>query len=503
MPDTNALYDRLCEYVRKTALLTSTSALLEWDQQTKLPAAAGEYRSAQLTFLAGEIHRRSTAAELGDMIGELSRSDLAADPMSITGCVIARLEKKFHRTSKLPVRLVEELTRACSSGQRVWVEARQEDDFAKFRPVLETIIELKKEQAGAIGFEDCAYDALLDEFEPGAKTNEVADVLERLRVDLVPLVEAIKASAIKPPVEILHRSFPVADQEAFGRYASEKIGFDYDRGRLDVTHHPFCTEIGPDDCRITTRYDETFFSSSFFGTLHEAGHGIYEQGLDSTHYGLPAGQYCSLGIHESQSRLWENLVGRSKSFWKHFYPEARQRFASLANVPLEDFYAAINHVAPSLIRVEADEATYNLHIIIRFQLEQALINGELAVADLPEAWNAKYQDSLGILPPSDSDGVLQDVHWSAGLIGYFPTYSLGNLYASQFYDAAEARLGNLEAMFAKGDFAPLKQWLNQHIHAQGQRLTSTQLGEKVAGEPLSHDRLIKHLKEKLTPIYQL
>ena len=314
-------------------------------------------------------------------------------------------------------------------------------------------------------------------------------MLERLRVDLVPLVEAIKASSVKPPVDILHRSFPVADQEAFGRHASAQIGFDYQRGRLDVTHHPFCTEIGPEDCRITTRYDENFFSGSFFGTLHEAGHGIYEQGLASEYYGLPAGQYCSLGIHESQSRLWENLVGRSKSFWQHFYPDAQQRFASLADVSLDDFYAAINHVAPSLIRVEADEATYNLHIIIRFQLEQALIDGDLTVADLPEAWNVKYQDSLGIAPPTDADGVLQDVHWSAGLIGYFPTYSLGNLYASQFYDAAQTELGDLDAMFAAGDFGPLKAWLNENIHAPGQRWSSTQLGEKVTGEALSHDRL--------------
>jgi carboxypeptidase Taq len=233
------------------------------------------------------------------------------------------------------------------------------------------------------------------------------------------------------------------------------------------------------------------------------GVALYEQGLASEHYGLPAGQYCSLGIHESQSRLWENLVGRSKSFWQHFYPEARQRFASLADVSLEDFYAAINHVAPSLIRVEADEATYNLHIIIRFQLEQSLINGDLAVTDLPEAWNAKYQDSLGIVPPRDSEGVLQDVHWSAGLIGYFPTYSLGNLYASQFYDAAEAELGDLDAMFANGNFAPLKDWLNTNVHAPGQRWSSSELGEKVTGESLSHDRLIKHLKKKLEPIYQL
>ena len=432
MPDTTALYDQLCDHVRKTALLTSTSALLEWDQHTKLPSAGVAYRSEQLAFLAGEIHRRRTSTSIGDLIGQLAQSDLAADPTSVAGCTISRLEKKFKRTSKMPVRLVEELTRACSTGQQVWVEARKENDFAKFIPALETIVRLKREQADAIGYEDCAYDALLDEFEPGAKTKEVADVLERLRVDLVPLVEAIKGSSVKPPVEILHRSFPVADQEAFGRHASSQIGFDYQRGRLDITHHPFCTEMGPEDCRITTRYDDQFFSGSFFGTLHEAGHGIYEQGLDSEHYGLPAGQYCSLGIHESQSRLWENLVGRSKAFWRHFFPAAQKHFPqALGDQSVDDFFVSINTVQPSMIRVEADEATYNLHIIIRFELERDLIDGTLGVDDLPSAWDAKYESLLGIKPQSFSEGVLQDVHWSAGLFGYFPTYSLGNLYASQ------------------------------------------------------------------------
>ena len=496
-------FESLCDYVRETALLVSTSALLEWDQQTMLAPSGADYRSAQLTFLAGEIHRRNTSSQLEELLGQLVESELATDPSSITGCIISGIDKKFKRTRKLPVRLVQALTRACADGHQIWVQARQANDFSKFRPALEHIVKLKQEQAEAIGYRDSPYDALLDEFEPGAKTAEVADVLERLRVDLVPLVEAIQASPTTPPVDILHRVFPIVQQEEFGRFASEKIGFDYQRGRVDVAHHPFCTEMGPNDCRITTRFDEKFFSSSFFGTLHEAGHGIYEQGLSSAHYGLPAGQYCSLGIHESQSRLWENLVGRSKSFWEYFYPEAQKRFTALADVALDDFYAAINHVAPSLIRVEADEATYNLHIIVRFQLEQTLISGELPVADLPEAWNTQYKNSLGVVSSTDADGVLQDVHWSAGLMGYFPTYSLGNLYASQFYDAAQKELGDLHAQFAQGEFEPLKNWLNQNIHQQGQRFSSTQLGERVTGEPLSHDRLIKHLRDKLTAIYQL
>ena len=501
---TSSAYEKLCVHLKKIAILQSTSALLEWDQQTKLPAGAGAYRSEQMTYFAGEAHRLRTEKQLGQWIDEISSSEDASDPYSVTGCTIAQVKKDFDRQVKLPARLVEELARACSQGHQIWVEARRDNDFAKFAPALKTIIKLKQEQADAVGFDDCRYDALLDEFEPGAKTSEVAQILEGLRCELVPLVDSIKGSTQKPPVEILHRRYPIEAQEKFVREASAQIGFDYHNGRLDVTHHPFCTEMGPNDCRITTRYDANFFSSAFFGTLHEAGHGIYEQGLPADQYGLPPGQYCSLGIHESQSRLWENLVGRSMSFWQHFFPVAVKYFPkALSGVSLDQFYAAINHVAPSLIRVEADEATYNLHIIIRFQLEQELIEGTLSVDDLPEAWNEKYQNSLGVAPTDPSDGVLQDVHWSAGLIGYFPTYSLGNLYASQLFSAASDSQGDLNSQFAEGSFTPLKQWLNENVHQFGKRYSSSALCEKVTGSPLSQSHLMSHLREKLSPIYNL
>jgi carboxypeptidase Taq len=504
MSDTSQTYEALCQHVRQTSYLESTMALLEWDQQTKLPGKANQFRSEQITFLAGQIHERRTDKRMGEWIGELSESELSSDPASDSGATIRGLKRSFDKQVKIPASLVQELAQAASVGQTMWVEARKNDDFQSFAPQLEKIFELKKAEAEAIGYEECPYDALLDEYEPGAKTSEVAAVLDALRAELVPLVEEINASGAKPPVDILRRKFPIDAQKVFAREASAKIGFEYDRGRLDITHHPFCTEIGPDDCRITTRYDENFFNSAFFGTLHEAGHGIYEQGLRGEFYGLPPGKYCSLGIHESQSRLWENLVGRSISFWQHFYPRAQELFPEALNeVPLNDFCQAINHVAPSLIRVEADEATYNLHIIIRFQLEQAIINGDLSVADLPTAWNEKYQQFLGIVPPSDADGVMQDVHWSAGLVGYFPTYSLGNLYASQFFEAAENELGDFDKSFRDGDFAELKKWLNQKIHQQGQCLSGPELGQSVTGKELSHDLLIKQLREKLEPIYGL
>ena len=436
-------------------------------------------------------------------MGELAESDLAADPHSDSGATIRLLRRDFEKKSKLPERLVVALTEATVIGQQQWDKARQADDFSMFLPFLSRIVELKKEEAQALGYEEHAYDALLDDYEPGEKTANVARVLAGLRDELAPLIAEIAQSERHPHTEILKKEYPVAMQEKFGKHAAAAIGFEFDRGRLDVTHHPFCCEVGPDDCRITTRYDANFFPSAFFSIMHEAGHGIYEQGLRGDHYGLPPGLACSLGIHESQSRMWENAVGRSRSFWQHFFPEAQTSFLALRDCKLDAFYFAVNQVEPSLIRVEADEATYNLHIIIRFELEQALLNGDLSPADLPGAWREKYQAYLGIEPTCDANGVMQDVHWSAGLFGYFPTYSLGNLYAAQFYDQAESELGSLDNQFAQGEFTPLREWLGEKIHRQGQCYSAAELVEKVTGKPLSHEPFMRYLRGKLAPLYGL
>ena len=497
-------FDELCAMARKSNYLKSTLALLEWDQQTKLPSAAGQYRSEQITFLSGELHRHEVDTKRGELLGELANSDLAADPHSDTGATIRVLKRRYDKKVKLPQALVESLAKASSVGQQVWVEARKTDDFKKFEPKLAEIFQLKREEAQAIGYEEHPYDAMLDEYEPGASTAEVTRVLTALKDELVPLIAQVNDSNSTVETDLLRRNYPIDKQEQFGRQASAAIGFEYDRGRLDVTHHPFCTEIGPEDVRLTTRYDESFFSSAFFGTLHEAGHGIYEQGLRSEFYGLPPGEYCSLGIHESQSRMWENLVGRSPEFWDHFYGSAAKHFPeALSDVKQPDFVAAVNAVAPSLIRVEADEATYNLHIIIRFELEQELISDTLAVGDLPSAWNDRYEQYLGIRPDSDANGVLQDVHWSAGLVGYFPTYALGNLYAAQFFDAAQQELGDLGQQFGQGEFASLKSWLNQNVHGRGKCYNSQQLSELLVGQPIHHEPLIRQLRHKLSPIYGL
>jgi carboxypeptidase Taq len=497
-----AAYDRLCAHAREVALLSSTQYLLGWDERTKLPRAGGAYRAEQMSYLAGLIHKRETAPELGEWLAVLADSPLAADPHSDTGADIANLRRDYERKTKLPQALVEELARLAVLGQQVWAEARKANDFARFQPLLERTVELKRQEAAAIGYDETPYDALLDEYEPGAKTHEVTRVLAGLRDELVPLVAEIAASPRRPNLEPLKRRFPIDLQEQFGRAALETIGYDFTAGRIDVTDHPFCTTLGPRDIRLTTRYDEHFLPGAFFSTLHEAGHGMYEQGLPADRFGLPTGQAVSLGIHESQSRMWENLVGRSLAFWEYFFPQAQATFgAALADMRLDDFYFAINDVRPSLIRTESDEATYNLHILVRFELEQALLVDELRVADLPAAWREKYQHYLGIEPPNDADGVLQDVHWSSGAIGYFPTYTLGNLYAAQLFEQAGRQLGDLHGMFRRGEFLPLRDWLRTHIHSHGRRYPAAELGRRVTGVPLSHEALLRHLRGKFAPLY--
>ena len=504
MQEVTTTYQNLCEHVVETARLVTIRALLEWDERTIMPTAAGPYRAEQITALSRMIHGRRTDPLLGEWLQQLSQTDVMAQPHSAAATTVRCLQRDFDRQTRIPPSLVEAISRQSILGQQAWVEARKNDDFQTFQPLLEEIVDLKRQEAAAVGFTDCAYDALVDEYEPEATTAQLTAVFAALREELVPLLMEIRSSDRAPGTDCLRGAFPIDAQEKFGKHAAMQIGFDFSRGRLDVTHHPFCTTLGPRDSRITTRYDAQFFSTAFFGILHEAGHGIYEQGLPADQFGLPPGMYCSLGIHESQSRLWENLVGRSHAFWKYFFPQAREVFdAALGGVELDEFVSAVNTVRSSLIRVEADEATYNLHIIIRFELEQALVSGELAVADLPEAWNEKYREYLGVESPNYADGVLQDIHWSSAAIGYFPTYALGNLYAAQFFEAAEQALGDLQPMIGAGEFAPLREWLGDKIYRHGQCYAALELAEEVSGKPLSHEPLMAHLRGKLNPLYGL
>jgi carboxypeptidase Taq len=497
-------YQALCDRARQTALLASVQGLLEWDERTKMPPAAGAYRAEQIAFVAGEIHKRQTAPQVGEWLDKLADSPLAADPYSDSGTVVRELRRQYDKKTRLPQSLVEELSRAASLGEQTWVAARQANDFAMFRPRLERMLELKRQEAAALGYTATPYDPLLDDYEPHATTAEVDAVLAELRDALVPLVQQIVSSGRKPDASILKREYSIAVQESFGREISASIGFDYSAGRLDETAHPFCGGAGPGDVRITTRYNVHDFGDAFFSILHEAGHGMYEQGLPPEQFGLPTGEAVSLGIHESQSRLWENQVGRSQAFWEHVLPRAKRAFpSSLGDCSLETIYAAINEVQPSLIRVDADEVTYNLHILIRFELEKALIEDDLRAADLPAAWRDKYVHYLGVAPETDADGALQDVHWSAGLFGYFPTYSLGNLYAGQFFAQAQQDLGDQPAAFRRGEFQPLLDWLRRQIHRHGQRFPATELVHRVTGRPLSHAPWLEQMRVKYGDIYGL
>jgi carboxypeptidase Taq len=496
-------YESLITELREIALLGSVCSVLGWDEQTHMPAAGAGLRANQASLLARMVHERFTSPRIGDWLAEVGSSDLVRDPESDPAVNVRETRRSYDRARKLPPSLVEELTRTSVLAQQAWGEARKASDYPKFRPWLEKILELKRQEAECVGYTSDPYDALLDQFEPGETAEGVRRTFEALRRPLVELIAKIVASPRKAPVEVLERNYPKAAQEALAREAAAAIGFDFSAGRLDVSLHPLCSGLGPGDTRMTTRYDERYFGDAFFGVLHETGHALYNQGLPPDHFGTPRGEDVSLGIHESQSRMWENLVGRSRSFWRYFLPKARAAFPeTLAGVSDDDWYFAINDVRPSLIRTEADEATYNLHVLLRFEIERALLRKELSPADLPGAWNEKMRQYLGLTPPDDARGCLQDIHWSGGAVGYFPTYTLGNLYAAQFFEKAKEDLGgDLDAQFARGDFAPLLGWLRKNIHSQGKRYTPPKLVQNVTGKPLSAEPLLRHLRRKAGELY--
>jgi carboxypeptidase Taq len=502
MPNPEAAYAEVIGRAKEATLVSSCSAVLGWDERTYMPRQGSAFRGEQMALLARLAHEMLTSPRIGECLAAIEGSPFVSDAESDAAANVREIRRICDRAVKLPKELVEELARTTTQAQGVWQEARQANDFPKFRPWLEKIVKLKRQEAQAVGYQDHPYDALLDEYEPGATTKEIRQVFASLTAELVPLIESIQGSCRKPPREVLEREYPIELQKVFSQSAAAAIGFDFERGRLDVTTHPFCSGIGPGDCRLTTRYNPRFFNEAFFGTLHEAGHGIYEQGLEPDHFGTPRGSAASLGIHESQSRLWENQVGRGRPFWEHFFPRARQVFVhSLASVELNDWFFAINEVKPSFIRVEADEATYNLHIILRFELEQALLTADLQAADLPGAWSEKFRKLLGLTPPDDRLGCLQDIHWSMGGMGYFPTYTLGNLYAAQFMEQARNDLPGLEDDFRRGHFGRLKGWLNEKIHRPGQKYRANDLCRRVTGAPLRHEPLIAYLRQKYGELY--
>jgi carboxypeptidase Taq len=472
--------------------------MLEWDQNTGLPPQAAEYRAEQLTLLAGMVHQRRIDPVLGDWLNQLDASSAQEDPSSPARVTVRCMKREFDRCRRLPQALVEELSHATSIGQQVWVESKLSDDYQRFLPHLKRIVELKHQEADCLADPgQSRYEVMLDSYEEGATVDQVQKIFGALRESLVPLIHEGSERCARLGPSVVEGHFPIVPQQRFSKWVAERIGFDFQRGRLDQTEHPFCTTLGPHDHRILTRFSEDSFSSGLYGVLHEAGHGMYEQGLDPQWYGTPLGSAASLGVHESQSRLWENLVGLAEPFWRWTHGHLLEHFPSeFRDVSIERLVQDLNRVQPSFIRIEADEVTYNMHILIRFELEMQLMSEQLRVEDLPEAWREQYRDYLGISPTEDRTGVLQDVHWSAGLIGYFPTYTLGNIYASQLYAAADRQLGGLASQIERGEFKPLLDWLVERVHRHGQTYLPMELIERATGEPVDSKYLVEHLATK-------
>ena len=497
-------FDTLLTRVHELDDLGKASAVLYWDREVNMPHAGLAERIAQMTTLSSITHRMSTSDEMGEWIERAAAEIDGADYDSDEAALIRLLRRNYADERKLPADYVARAAEVSGRTREAWVKARAENDFAHFRPWLEQVVALCQELAGYYGYEDEPYDALLDKYELNMKTAEVRAIFDALKADLVPLREAIDRSGAQLDDSILHQPYDVARQQEFARIVATALGYDFNRGHLGTVVHPFATSFSRNDARITTRWYPDFLSPSLFGTLHECGHAIYEQGTAPELARTPLARGTSMGIHESQSRMMENLVGRSRPFWQAhfstlqgFFPEA------LGNSTAEDFYRAINKTQPSYIRVEADELTYNFHIILRFELEQAMLNGDLAAADLPTAWNDKMQALLGITPPDDRRGCLQDVHWSRPGFGYFPTYALGNLYAAQFFETAAAQDPAVTEQLDRGQTDALLAWLRQNIHRHGKKFTPGELVQRVTGQPLSHDAFMRYATAKFSDLYGL
>jgi carboxypeptidase Taq len=495
-------YSELISRSREVSLLASCADLLDWDEETYMPASGAEHRSRQRALLAGMVHERFTDPRIGELLDVLQGSPMVSDPGSAAAVNVRQLRRDFDRERKVPRSLVEELARVTTIAQHEWVAARREADFARFRPWLEQIVGLKRNEAEAVGYREIAYDALLDDYEQGVTCREYERLFAALRGALVPLVEAIDGAERRPDPTIFKRDYPIDRQRQLGERVAAMVGFDFEGGRLDTSAHPFSAHIGPGDCRLTTRYRTEDFSDALLSTLHEVGHGLYDQGLDAEHFGTPLGSAGTMGLHESQSRLWENRLGRSRGFWSHLFPMARELFPEpLREVKCDELFFAVNEVRRSPIRVEADEVTYNLHPMIRFELERDLMSGALQVADLPEAWNERYRRHLGLTPSNDAEGCLQDSHWSGGLIGYFPAYSLGDVCSAQLFAQADKELGGLEAAFERGEFQPLREWMRDRVHRHGRRYTAATMIEAVTGSQPDPRPLASMLREKYETLY--
>ncbi len=492
------LYTEYVNTMQKAADLNNAAAVLGWDQETYMPPKGADYRGRQLATLATQAHEILTSNALGKLLQELS----GINGLDDTQTANVRLSvEDYERNKKLPASFVDELSRLTSESFNAWVTARRQNDFGVFQPLLTKMIALKRKQADLYGYKAHPYDALLDEYEKGATVAMLDPIFKGVREQLPPLLDKIR-SAQQVSNDCFHRHFPKQQQWDFSIDVLKGMGFDLEAGRQDYSEHPFTTSFSPTDVRLTTRVDENNYASLLWSCIHEGGHGLYEQGLPENQYGLPLGAAASLGIHESQSRFWENCVGRSLDYWKHYYPILQNYFpAQLSDVSVEDFFKASNRVEPSFIRTEADELTYHFHVMIRYEIEKALIEGSLDPKDLREQWNLLYNRYLGITPKDDKTGVLQDVHWSHGMFGYFPTYSLGSFYAAQFFGQISKDIPELTEKIQKGELQPILHWLRGKVHQYGRRYTSEELCERITGSRLDTNQFMDYARKKFGQVY--
>lgn len=502
MHDIDARYARLLTLLKDITRIDAAKNALEWDMETKMPADAGEARGEVIGCLAGLSHAKLTSPEFEDAIAPLHelRERGRLDRTDPGHAVVGLAWKRFDRARRLPSTFVEEREALCASSHHVWAKAREASDWQAFLPNLSRIIAMKREEARLVGYAASPYDALIDEFEPGMDAAALGKVLDDLAGFLAPFVRRIGQARRRPDPSIVRKAMAPRAQEALCAAVAKAMGFDLSGGRIDEAAHPFMTRLHLGDVRLVTRYDPANLLDGLYSIIHEAGHGLYEQGLPAGLYGTPAGEAPSFGLHESQSRLWENMVGRSLPFCRWLLGECALQGAAFG-VGEAAFWGAINHVAPSLIRVDADEVTYNLHICLRFRLERDLIEGALDPADAPAAWNAGMRELLGIDVPDDAHGALQDVHWSAGLFGYFPSYAVGNLYAAQLYAAAAEELPGMEDGFADGEFAPLLSWLRENVHRHGSCLGADEIVRQATGSGLDAGPFARYLEEKYAGVY--
>jgi len=483
--------------------LRATSNLLGWDQLVNMPEGGAEDRGEQIATIERIMHIKATSDEIGHLLTDLAAYASQIDPDSDDARLIKVTKREYEKKTKVPADYVAEFARVSTVAQSVWEKAKKDSDFAVFQPHLEKLIDLRRRYADFFKPWDHVYDPLLDDFEPGMKTTEVQEIFNALRPKQVELIKAISQ---KPQVEksFLYLDYPEKGQWDFGVEVISKFGYDWKHGRQDKSVHPFTTGFGLNDVRITTRFKNDFLPTGMFGTMHECGHALYEMGINKQYNRSPLADGASMAVHESQSRMWENLIGRSKAFWKHFYPRLKEIFPSqLGNVDAEMFYKSVNAVEPSFIRVEADEATYNLHIMLRLEMEIALMEGSLQAKDAPQAWNEKFKQYLGIVPPDDAQGVLQDVHWSFGGFGYFPTYALGNLVSAQIWERMAKDIPDIDQKVEDAKFDVILSWLREHVHVYGAKYEPQELVQKVTGSKITPEPFIRYLETKFGDIYSL